>query len=59
MKNEIMNRVQDLPGAAESNANDGRHKAQKAQEMKSPFATLCFLAAVPLGKGSDVCKGTK
>jgi hypothetical protein len=40
MKEEIMNEVQGLPKAAESNTKNGREKTQKAQEQISTFATF-------------------
>jgi hypothetical protein len=42
MKEEIINGVRGLPEAAESNKENGREEAQKAQEHKSFFETLAL-----------------
>jgi hypothetical protein len=42
MKEEMMNGVRGRPEAAKPNKENGREKAQKAQEHKSFFATLAL-----------------
>ncbi len=42
MKDEIINGVQGLPTAAESNIKSSREKAQEAQEQQSTFATFAL-----------------